>query len=390
MMSLNVLPLFEEWNPPVLKARKREYEQLKEAIEFQKPSNFWINGDRGLGKTLTVKDFFVPLVNNYIDGSKAFYLGVTKTKVSDIVKEFSRRTVGKKIGDMIDILEEIVKKYDNTAKFCFIFDDLQHITHIKRDFSNVLFQIYEFFKNLGVEKNCQLILISQLPYSERYKYLDGDVTSRFQFKPLTFSQYSKSELAELYKQRIKFLNIMSNDDVCYLIADEVSQLGGDFRFGLNILRESIEKYGNLYEKSVIESIHDCKVRWVEEIILEKLNPHSALLLYLLSLMSEGKHYKWGVKDIREMTNNGESPLILFDDLRREYEKQMKKLKIKPMSRMSVWRAVEELDENDLVKKKSLNGEHPFNYIKKRGLFVKMNVEESIISNLNIDWKELFK
>lgn len=383
-MAFNLLPLYDEWTPPILKVRKRELNILQKSISFPIPENFWISGGKGYGKTLTIKKFYVPLVNNMND-AHAIYMGITKTKVSELISDFAIKIMKKKSDDIQHILNYIIKKNDVT-KYVFIFDDIQRITHIRRDFCDILFQIHEFFKPFAEKKICQVLLVSQLSYQQRLGLLDGSTSSRFQFNPLMFSTYTKPELVDLYNQRIQYVGNGIDSDVCNLIAEEVNHLGSDFRYGLSILRESIHRFNQLDQASIAKAIEHCKTGWIEETIFSILKPHHTFLLYILALMSSD-HYQWKIDAFNEIIDEGVSPPIALDDLRLHYRRQLKKIGIKPMSDIGVWRAIESMWEKGLIDKFSLTRKHPYNYRKKQGLFVRLkgNVANDI-SAIKVDWK----
>jgi len=380
-----IFPLLEDWIPPVLKVRRREFDKLAKSIQYPIPSNYWIYGYRGLGKTLTVKEFYRPFLRNMPETYHIYY-PINKSRVKGCITELANRTTGKKTNDVNDILNYIVEN-KKAKKYVFIFDDLQRLTQMYRDFSMVLIQIYDFFKSFSTKKVCQIILISQLPFMEKNKYIKADVQSRLQFQSLMFSQYTKKELVDLYLQRLEYI-IPHGHKISEILASEVFQLNSDFRYGLNILRKAKQEYGTINFSNIEKSIETLKTEWVQESLLGMFKPHEAFIYYLLAQLSTKKILK--VKEVTELIDEGAYPSIAYDDVKKIYLESCKKIEVDPMCDTVIWNCIDNLYMKRVIDKIKLSRRDPLNYRRRSALFIKIKELGENIANVKINWGELLQ
>jgi len=391
MDGINVLPLYDEWKPPYLLARDKELEILKFSIESVLPKHFWIEGGRGLGKTLTVKGFYKPYleVTNKAD---VFYFDFRERGINANMERFSASLLGKKTKRISELMDFILGE-SKREKIVIIFDDVQNLVNIRRDFSPILQDIYELMSG----KPFQVILISQLitrtPMDLR-KYLSESVISRYQFKTLKFGKYTRSEIKKLLLQRLEYIfgKIEKEyEKICHVIATAVEQkMDGDFRNALNILRCAILDSGGLHLNVVEGILEQGEIDFWREFLIKDLSPHRGFLLFCIALLSNStKLPGQTLEEFEEFKREGNPP-IAFKDLESQYRIVCRKLGITPRSHVMIWRDIEVLWQNGIIEKFVLTKNHPYNYTRTRGVFIRLKDDKKPIISAGqaIDWRSL--
>ena len=390
MSEINVMPLYEGWTPPSLLARNRELEILKSSIDL--PKHFWIEGGRGLGKTLTVHRFYEPYLE-ITNKADVFYFDFKERGINANIERFSTSLSGKKTKKIRDVLDYILE-VNKRDKIVLIFDDVQNLMNIRRDFSPVLQDIYDV---LSYSKPFQVILISQLPTripSDLYKYLSESVVSRYQFQILKFGKYNRSEIKKLLLQRLEYIFGKIEEEyekICHLIATKVEQkMDGDFRSALNILRTVILETGKLSLDTVESVLQDEEIDFWVEFLTKDLSPHRGFLLFCIALLSDSIRLPGQTFEEFEEFRKENNPPIAFSELEKEYRRACKRLGITPRSHVMVWRDIEVLWQNRIIEKFVLTKNHPYNYTRKRGVFIRLKDDKKpiISAGKSIDWLEL--
>jgi Cdc6-like AAA superfamily ATPase len=271
-------PLSDAYKPPALLFRNIQLQQMLELSAKPLPSNMHLQGDPGLGKTLTTRFF-----RDEIEASgmgACFHIEV-EHKISDTLKNLKARyhfDIPDYTLSAPTITAEILKETDKKKLVCLIVDEPKK-AHSLRDVDSMLFSFYQAF--LGHRK-LSIIMVSQMIHSSLRHHFSRDTLSRLRLKPILFPSYDVPEIVKILKQRLTYMLDESQYDVegLYALATHIRRIGSDIREALELLRCAVEEADTRITKEVMHNaIEWGKQRWWKS-ELESLPPHYAYLLYL--------------------------------------------------------------------------------------------------------------
>jgi len=364
-MSINLFPLSDKWIPNELLVRDK---QLKELLDNVGKSNFWICGDKGLGKSLTAK-IFTSMVDGYL-------LAFTSQAFRDGVREFALKhgVVPKTREHPITTLMSVFK--NKTKQVVIVFDDVDKLgRYLRRDFSLYLHDLHD--RMLEKFESFSIHVITTIPFNQINSILSPPAKSRLRFKPLIFPRYTKDEIIILLKQRLSFIpELKVEEEALEKIADFVSRIGGDFRKALEITRNSI-KNGELKTEYINEGLMVEKHGFWKERLLE-MPYHEALLL--ASIVQETLKHKGEVDEPPYLP-------VSWDVVKQTYLQACKQFEIKPHRDKMLYYWLEKLWLEQWIDKFTLSKSHEWNYLKKRGLFIRLKEKlENLVEPIKtIDW-----
>jgi Cdc6-like AAA superfamily ATPase len=274
--------LYDTWSPPTLLYRDKELAQmLNYTTEAPIPCNLWIEGEKGLGKSLTCK-FFCQEVEARGRGT-AFYIQCGSSFKSSIKEICEKRGLRVTFRDLnpIGVVKSILKWRPEEDTFFLIIDDPERVRDT-RAVDDFIRDAYDTFLNNG--RRHATIVASRLSVrkaSEIFECLRSD--SRLHPTPIVFRPYTTEEIVQILRQRLHYS--FECDDLydlhaVYVIARHVSRIGSDIREALEILRRAVLHIAKekLTTREAEEAVEWAKKSWWKE-KLQALPPHWAFLLY---------------------------------------------------------------------------------------------------------------
>jgi len=377
MTPLNLFPLSEEWTPPKLLIRDRQLTQLFNNYNSPIKENFWISGQRGLGKTLTAKIFSKMTSNTFI-------LECTNPSFKKNVMNFAmRHGIKPKAFDSVIslILEPMIERLSSEGKVTLFIDDIDRLGGgiVKRDFSTYLASLYD--QLLSITDQFSIHIISTKPITFAEKSLSDWCMSRLKFKSLFFPRYSKNEIKQLLQQRLQYIDGLKVDDEAVdFIAEKISRIGGDFRKALEMTKTAIIETGKLDKRGVEKAWKKEKIGFWRNQIFDTPY-HAALLL--------GCVVEETVKQHGEL--KGEPPYfpVAWSHIKNRYRRKCMKFGIEPQNQKMLYYWLEQLWLKGWIDKFTLSKKHEWNYTGKRELYIRIleKLENLVPAMKEIDWSE---
>jgi Cdc6-like AAA superfamily ATPase len=375
MSGLALFPLSENWIPNKLLLRDAQLNTLLENLDKPFPSNFWITGDKGLGKTLTAtilsqirEDVFIIKCE-----TQSFKETAKKFAISNSVIP---KALDAPLTTIIKTLE--VKAKNKTAHI--IFDDIDKLQrYFKRDFALYAQGLYDTLLSEGYKFSIHVI--TTLPFKTAERVISSPAMSRLKFKPLLFPRYSKHEIATLLQQRLQFIdNLTVEETAVEEIAEITSRIGGDFRKALEITRNAIMNKGALTLTAVKESWEKEKTSFWKDQITN--TPFQAAML-LGCIVEETVKVHGEIKD--------DPPYfpVSWSYVKNRYRKRCHDLNVSPQNDKMLYYWLEQLWLNGWIEKFTLSKRHEWNYTHNKELYIRLNEK---LSNLipaikEINWSE---
>jgi Cdc6-like AAA superfamily ATPase len=282
LRSINALDL--EFMPSKLVGRDKQLKELTDIVVNTAFSNenVWIEGNPGLGKTLTAK-FFGNQINKTNSG-KALYMACEKSIKNSIDKVRLRYDLPLSKRDISSngFANSVLKAFPN-QKYYFIIDEPDK-AYAKRDIANFVHCVWNFLIEESAEFS--FIFVSKYSLARIHKVfpLDAkDTLSRLQLKPIIFPIYDAPEIVTILRQRLDLImdNRKYDLNALFLLANHIHRVGGDMRQALEILRESYRiAHGGILSLTVVQdAIEWGKKRWWIK-RLRSISPHWALIVFL--------------------------------------------------------------------------------------------------------------
>jgi len=231
--------LYPDFVPEQLPFRDREIGEmvfcLKPATQGKKPSNLFLTGVPGSGKTVSSK-YVLSELSEFSDRTKTIYINCFENNSQNSILVKLTNLLGYPIPNRGLAIEEIFQRFIavlRTKKIIpiVVFDEAEQLLK-KEDTKKLLYD----FSRLGEQFNLFLgmIFISNDP--NFLSLLDDRVRSSLHASTLTFEKYTSLELKEILKKRANFAffpNTLENE-VIPLSAAHASRLG-DARIAITVL-----------------------------------------------------------------------------------------------------------------------------------------------------------
>jgi Cdc6-like AAA superfamily ATPase len=375
MDELTLFPLSENWIPNKLLIRDKQLNTLLENVDKPFPSNFWITGDKGLGKTLTVtilsqirKDVFVIKceTQSFKETAKKFAL--------------SNNIIPKATESPLTTIMRTLEAQAKSKVAHVIFDDVDKLQrYFKRDFALYAQGLYDALLTEGYKFSIHVI--TTLPFKTAEKIISSPAMSRLKFKPLLFPRYSKHEITTLLKQRLQFIEkLIVEEEAVEEIAEITSRIGGDFRKALEITRNAIVNKGALTLTAVKEAWEKEKTSFWKDQITN--TPFQAAML-LACIVEETVKVHGEIK--------GDPPYfpVSWGCVKNRYRRRCQNFNVSPQNDKMLYYWLEQLWLNGWVEKFTLSKKHEWNYTHNKELYIRLNEK---LSNLipaikEINWSE---
>ncbi len=342
LLSLNFIP-------NQILHRENEINQLKSilapVLKGYKPSNIFIYGTCGTGKTVTTL-FVLNQLNEIIEQQKlnvkTIYVNCKMKKVADteyrmfahLLKEFGitvpdtglpTNVLYRKFFDLIE---------ENNLHLILILDEIDVLFRKTGD---------DFLYNLTriTMENGDITLIgitNDVTFSEQ---LDRRVKSSLMEEEIIFKPYTASQLKDILMQRIEaFKEGVISEGVINKCAALAAQEHGDARKAIELLRVA----GEIAERNGDTKVEERHVDLAQEYIdldttmeIVKAQPlHSQLVLYTILQLTK------------------EKPKLLTGEIYDAYRKYCEEIKIKPLTQRRVSDLIGELDMLGLINAKVIS------------------------------------
>ena len=303
--------LYPEFVPERLPFRDEEIGEivfcLKPASQGAKPTNVFMYGKPGTGKTVTAK-YVLNELSEFSDRVKCLYINCFAVNSRHAILTKTINALGYPMPERGFGSEEVFQRFTALLKSkkivpMLVLDEAEQL--LKDDESKKL--LYDLSR-LGEQQKLFIGLVFISNDSMFLANLDDRVRSSLQASTISFEQYSSAELKEILSERAKYAfnsNALEND-VVPLCAAHAAKSGGDARIAVDVLL----KAARLAEKENAKAVAVKHVRAAFmqekpvkiEITSNLSDPEQAVLDYLKDKEVEsGKLYKALEKAYAERT-----------------------------------------------------------------------------------------
>ncbi|MFA6419986.1 MAG: AAA family ATPase [archaeon] len=235
--------LYPDFVPERLPFRDKEVGELvfclKPASQGKKPTNVFVFGKPGTGKTVTLK-FVLNELEEFSDRTKCLYINCFELGSKQSILSKVTNFLGYAVPARGISYEELFSKFVavlRSKKFIpiLVFDEAEQL--LKND--EVKSVLYDLSRLPEQQKlTIGLVFISNDNFF--LSHLDDRVRSSLQCSSVPFESYSSPELKEILRERSKyaFNEFALDDEVIPLCAAHASKLGGDARVAVDVLLKS--------------------------------------------------------------------------------------------------------------------------------------------------------
>lgn len=323
--------LYPEFVPERLPHRDAEIDEmvlaLNPILKGKKPTNLFLIGGTGTGKTVTAR-FVLKELEAYSDRARSLYLNCfefnTRHAILSQITAFLGNITPRRGLGTDELYSELLEAFKKATFVPIIVLDEFDQLFLKNEVSPLL---YDLLRVIEYQKNYfALILISNK--SDLPSLLDSRVKSSLSFESLVFEQYTPLELKDILRERIRyaFLENMVEKEVIDLAAGFAAKNSGDARIAI----ESLLKAGRNAEKANAEKVS------LQHLTQALDSIKSRFLLKSLPVLDE--HEKCLLKILSE------KDCLLSGELFKKYSKCLKE----PLSERSFRSKLAHLDAMNLV------------------------------------------
>jgi cell division control protein 6 len=327
--------------PQHIPHREKEIEYLshvlKPTLKIEKPSNLFIYGQSGTGKTLVVKNICETLKEVSKEQNiplKIVYLNCRRGSVADtdyrllsqicrfLGKEVPKTGISTK--DVYDVFYNVIDSKKQVILL--ILDEIDNL--VNKSGSTFLYNLSRIDDELELAK---LSFIGISNNSSFTNYLDQRIKSSLTEEQIIFDPYDANQLFDILSERAKLAlrPKKHTSGILRMISAIVAKENGDARKALNLLRVSAE----ICERKAAKKIEESHVREAEEKIeidatektTKTLPKQTKLVLYSTILLSE------------------ENPSVYTGDIYDTYKKLANRLGEKALTKRRVSGLISDLD-----------------------------------------------
>lgn len=308
--------LLEDWTPNTLVGRDRELNRyhaaLQPVIENEPPSNIFLYGKSGVGKTAATRFLLEQL---QADAESDDELSLTTIELNCDRLNTSYQAAVALVNSIRDSGNHISNTgYPEASVYDFLFQDLDDIggtilivldevDHLQND--TLLYQLPRARSN-GDITNARLGVIgisNDLSYRDE---LSRKVRSSLCEKEVSFSTYDAKELVKVLEQRksVAFKQGVVGEGVIQLCAAYGAKDSGDARQALDLLLES----GDLAREKTCDKVTESHVKEARERLqseqvvegLRNFSWHGKLALWTLMMLEKDKEGPVRTRDVYEL------------------------------------------------------------------------------------------
>ncbi len=241
--------LHPDYIPDTLPHREKEIAKLAEILvvsaKGEKPSNVFLYGLTGTGKTVVAKYVVKKLVDKAAPlGVKLNYAYVNTRKMDTAYKVFSQiaSSIGLRVPHTGLALSEVYRRYVNALEswgglHIVVLDEIDYF--VKKNGDDVLYKLLRINEDLSKAKVSIVGITNNLYFVEN---LDPRVRSSLGEEEIVFTPYNAEQLYTILKQRAEkaFKPGVIDDGVLSYCAALAAREHGDARRALDLLRISGE------------------------------------------------------------------------------------------------------------------------------------------------------
>jgi cell division control protein 6 len=253
--------LYPDFVPERLPFRDKEISELvfclKPASEGKKPTNVFVFGKPGTGKTVSLR-FVLNELEEFSDRAKCLYINCFEFASRQVILAKITNFLGYAVPQRGLSYDEIFSKFVAVLKSkkvvpVIVFDEAEQL--LKSDEAKSL--LYDLAR-LGEQQKLSIGLAFISNDNFFLTHLDDRVRSSLQCSSIPFEQYSPGELKEILRERVKFAfnDFVLEEDVVALCAAHAAKLGGDARIAVSVLL----KAGRLAEREGAKKVSVKHVR----------------------------------------------------------------------------------------------------------------------------------
>ncbi|MEM0350910.1 MAG: ORC1-type DNA replication protein, partial [Archaeoglobaceae archaeon] len=290
--------LRHSYTPETLPHREEQISQLVELLspilKGGTPSNIFIYGKTGTGKTATVK----LVMKNLEEVSKKMNANVVVQYLNCEIIDTAYRvlaSIARKLGKNVpmtgwptdQVYEEVKNAIESSgAKMVIVLDEIDKL--VKRA-EEALYSLTRMNSDLSTSRVCIIGISNNLKFKS---FLDARILSSLSEEELVFPPYNAEQLEDILKQRaeIAFNEGTLEDGVIQLCAAIAAQEHGDARKALDLLRvsaEIAEREGDskVRIKHVRKAVKKIETDYMLETV-RTLPLQTKILLYSMILLAE--------------------------------------------------------------------------------------------------------
>lgn len=286
--------LWHSYTPDYLPHREEQIEQLatllSPALKDGIPSNIFIYGKTGTGKTATVKlvtRHLIEIARKLNLALDVVYLNceITDTtyRILANIAKFLRKDVPETGLSTDQLYLEILKSLDR--KVLIVLDEIDKLSKNE----NALYCLTRINSEIGSAKVSLIGITNNLKFKES---LDPRILSSLSEEEIVFPPYNAEQLEDILRKRaeIAFNDGVLEEGVIELCAALAAQEHGDARKALDLLRVSAEIAERLKDDKVRVKHVEMAVKKIESDraseTIRTLPIHSKILLYGIAVLSE--------------------------------------------------------------------------------------------------------
>ncbi|MCU4744545.1 orc1/cdc6 family replication initiation protein [Halobacteria archaeon AArc-m2/3/4] len=307
--------LLEEWTPDELVGRDEELKQyhaaLQPVIEGETPSNIFLYGKSGVGKTAATR-FLLQLLERDADDVDELDLHTVEINCDGLNSSY--QTAVALVNELRDPANQISNTgYPQASVYQFLFEELDklggtilivldEVDHIRDD--SLLYKLPRARSN-GDVTTARLGVIGISNDLNFRNQLSSKVRSSLCEKEVSFSAYDANELCEVLRQReaVAFEDDVLDDGVIEMCAAYGAKDSGDARQALDLLLESGDIAREMNTELVTEGhVREARERLQTDQIIEGISNysmHGQLVLWALTILAEQGETPARTRDVRE-------------------------------------------------------------------------------------------
>lgn len=345
--------LLEEWTPEKLVGRDEELRQyhaaLQPVIEGETPSNIFLYGKSGVGKTAATR-FLLQLLER--DAADVDGLDLHTTEINCDGLNSSYQTAVALVNELRDPANQISNTgYPQASVYQFLFNEidklggtilivLDEVDHIQDD--SLLYKLPRARSN-GDISEARLGVIGISNDLNFRNQLTSKVRSSLCEKEVSFSAYDATELCEVLRQResVAFKNGVLEEGVIEMCAAYGAKDSGDARQALDLLLES----GDIAREKNADQVTKDHVQAARERLQT-----DQVIKGISNFPQHGQLVLWGLTILEE---RGETP-VRTREIREPYEMLCDREGYNPVSDRAVREYLAELETLGIISSTQIN------------------------------------
>jgi archaeal cell division control protein 6 len=232
--------LYPEFVPERLPFRDGELSELvfclKPATQGKKPTNVFVFGKPGTGKTVTLK-FVLNELSEFSDRAKCLYINCFEFSSKQAIISKITNVLGYAVPERGIGFDEVFNRFISVLKTTkvipiIVFDEAEQLLKDEQR-KSLLYDL----SRLPEQQKISLGLVFISNDNFFLSHIDDRVRSSLQASSIPFEQYSPAELKEILRERAKyaFFDFALDEEVIPLCAAHSAKLGGDARIAIDVL-----------------------------------------------------------------------------------------------------------------------------------------------------------